>query len=256
MVNVLSNLELVDIEFIDVHEKCEPKRLTKTVQTIQDDGFIKNSVLAIKIDNRYLIIDGTHRTSALKTLGCRRIPIQVIDPKELKIEYWSHLVPEGNWLESLRQDHTLIWTEEQKEACPIAVLINSIGEKNYLYLNDQIPSISESPLDVWHKIVGMYSEVYNVKRVMQSEEILPDPGHVMLHYPAYDLKQIRDMVALGKAIPSGVTRFIVNGRLLNLNIPLHLLTSPVPQQEDWDRLHEQWGKNLRYYSESVYLCEM
>ncbi|MDT2247626.1 ParB N-terminal domain-containing protein [Paenibacillus larvae] len=95
MVNVLSNLELVDIEFIDVHEKCEPKRLTKTVQTIQDDGFIKNSVLAIKIDNRYLIIDGTHRTSALKTLGCRRIPIQVVDPKELKIEYWSHLVPEG-----------------------------------------------------------------------------------------------------------------------------------------------------------------
>ncbi|MDT2237021.1 ParB N-terminal domain-containing protein [Paenibacillus larvae] len=115
MVNVLSNLELVDIEFIDVHEKCEPKRLTKTVQTIQDDGFIKNSVLAIKIDNRYLIIDGTHRTSALKTLGCRRIPIQVVDPKELKIEYWSHLVPEGNWLESLRQDHTLIWTEEQKK---------------------------------------------------------------------------------------------------------------------------------------------
>lgn len=57
-------------------------------------------------------------------------------------------------------------------------------------------------------------------------------------------------------MPAGVTRYMVNGGLLNLQIPLKLLLESQFVQEEWDQYREQWADSLRLYSEPVYLCEV
>lgn len=59
----------------------------------------------------------------------------------------------------------------------------------------------------------------------------------------------------GRVLPAGVTRFQINGRLLNLKIPLHLLHRDSDVSE-WERLRHVWRRSLRLYTEQVYLCEI
>lgn len=56
-------------------------------------------------------------------------------------------------------------------------------------------------------------------------------------------------------MPAGVTRFIIDNRLLNLGIPLSLLLDKEFNDKLWDKLIHQWNKSLRLYTTPVYVCE-
>lgn len=253
MTNILSTLMLVDSEQIIVHERFEPKRLRRTVQSIRKDGVVKNSIMAIQMDGQYFVIDGTHRVNALKQLGCRRVPVQVVDQNQYKLEFWSHLVLYGEWIERLRNHPELIWKTDCEMGQPIASLVDNLGKTHYLFHREKSSVLDY--LDAWHEIVSSYSETQDVIRLAESEGSVPEKGYVLLRFPKYDFKQIRDIVNQGKIIPAGITRFIVDGRLLNLNIPLQLLISKKVDEKEWENLRTYWSHHLRYYSESVYLCE-
>ncbi|MFC4766592.1 ParB N-terminal domain-containing protein [Effusibacillus consociatus] len=255
MVDVSSKLQLVDIDQICLHEAHEPSRLVDTCEAIEEEGVLRHPPLAVLMrDGRYLILDGAHRTCALQNLGCRRIPVQVVEQDEFLLEAWVHLVPIGPWLGQLRDDSSLNWVTHISNGWPIAQLVEQDGQTYFLH-----PKGSEDDafvrLDAWHRVVEAYSKEYPVQRMPESSNPPPEAGKVILRYPACSLSELEELVMAGRVLPAGVTRFVVSGRLLNLRIPLHLLTDPLSPGE-WERLCARWSESLRLYSEAVYYCEV
>ncbi len=68
---------LLPIRDLKTHETAEPERVRRVMRQIQSTGIVKK---AIAVDAKSLVVlDGVHRLSALKALGCARVPAWLID---------------------------------------------------------------------------------------------------------------------------------------------------------------------------------
>jgi len=68
---------LVELEKLRPHEQTQPGLLARVLADIRRDGCIRRPVL---VESKHLVIlDGHHRYEALKVLGCRRVPVYLVD---------------------------------------------------------------------------------------------------------------------------------------------------------------------------------
>ncbi|MFD2171874.1 ParB N-terminal domain-containing protein [Tumebacillus lipolyticus] len=256
MYDVVSDLKVVDIDQICLHETHECVRLEKTCQSILTEGVLRNPPLAAQMrDGRYLILDGAHRTCSLQKLGCLRSVVQLVNADFFQLEAWHHVVPDGAWLQELLTDPDLRIEAIPLSAPAVASLVNGEGKELFFYAAKEVNDPS-ARLRAWHRVVTSYSQNYAVKRVACGEVERPEAGSVLMRYPATTLEELDALVSCGQVMPAGVTRCIVQGRMLNLRVPLDLLTAPVFQEEVWAELCDRWKRSLRLYSEAVYLCEV
>ena len=80
---------MVDIVFIRIeelreHEEIRPDYLEELKNEILSDGMLK---MPIAVDrSTYIILDGHHRLHALKKIGCKKIPVILVDYQLPEIE--------------------------------------------------------------------------------------------------------------------------------------------------------------------------
>jgi len=80
---------MVDIVFIRIeelreHEEIRPDYLEELKNEILSDGILK---MPIAVDrSTYIILDGHHRLHALKKIGCKKIPVILVDYQLPEIE--------------------------------------------------------------------------------------------------------------------------------------------------------------------------
>jgi len=68
---------IVEIETLRSHEQVRPALLARLVDQIRSEGCVRKPIL---VESRHsVILDGHHRYEALKRLGCRKIPVYVVD---------------------------------------------------------------------------------------------------------------------------------------------------------------------------------
>lgn len=255
MIHVLSSLQVADSDQICLHEEHEPGRLQDTCRAMTEQGVLLHPPLAKRMqDGRYLILDGAHRSAAMRQIGCRYLPVQVVDDSQYQLTAWDHLVPIGSWLYGLLHDAAFYWQGEQLDRQQLAEIVYPNGKRLYVYPAD---SELDTPatLRLWQRIVRAYSSKYAVKRIPQGLADLPDEGMVRLCYPVCPIERIEAIVAAGQAMPAGVTRFLISGRLLNLRIPLSLFTGSRFDGQEWENYLRHWESSLRLYAEAVYLNE-
>ncbi|TCP55764.1 hypothetical protein EV586_103418 [Tumebacillus sp. BK434] len=276
MYDAISQLKVVDIDQLCLHETHECVRLDKTCQAILVEGVLRNPPLAAKMkDGRYLILDGAHRTCSLQKLGCLRSVVQVVHDDYFQLESWHHIVPTGAWVDQLLEDPLLriecaplqIAAPAAPAASlasgsaafsavqPVATLVVATGTEHFIYPATDVDDPS-ARLNAWHQIVTSYCRDHSVQRIAAGEVAVPSHGQVLLRYPATTVEELDALVTANQVMPAGVTRCIVQGRLLNLRVPLDLLTAPDFQADVWAGLCDRWKQSLRLYSEAVYLCEV
>lgn len=71
------NLLLLDPRLLRPHEETDTVRLRKVRQAIDEEGVLRFPIVADK--QTLTILDGHHRVEALKSLGCRFVPVQLLD---------------------------------------------------------------------------------------------------------------------------------------------------------------------------------
>jgi hypothetical protein len=82
-------MNVVDIVFIRIeelreHEEIRPDYLEELKNEILSDGMLK---MPIAVDrSTYIILDGHHRLHALKRIGCKKIPVVLVDYQSPEIE--------------------------------------------------------------------------------------------------------------------------------------------------------------------------
>jgi hypothetical protein len=126
------------------------------------------------------------------------------------------------------------------------------------------PAPGMSRLDAINRFVETYMEAGLVSRTLSRDvEALrhefPDLKAVVF-FSEYEVEQVLQVARAGKVLPAGITRFIIPGRVLRLNIDLEYLKSSdsLRQKNRWlsHLLVDKLANNrIRYYAEPVYLLD-
>lgn len=83
---------IIEIRRLHGHEQIRPALLDELTEQIREDGVLKRPVLVAERD--FVILDGHHRVEALRALGCKRIPVYLVD-------YESEIVMLGTWPDAI-----------------------------------------------------------------------------------------------------------------------------------------------------------
>src|SRR5512135_401724 len=92
----LPDLRIVSVSDLVLHEEYDAQRSQLMTAHLQSDGILKNPpvVAPINGDQRYVVLDGANRVTALQLLGFSHSLVQVVncEDQDLILDSWYHLV--------------------------------------------------------------------------------------------------------------------------------------------------------------------
>jgi L-serine kinase (ATP) / ParB family transcriptional regulator, heme-responsive regulator len=253
LIGALKNLRLIALESLLLHEAHDEARLARLAERVQAEGMQRNPVIVAPHGDSYLVLDGAHRFSTLKELGCRLILVQVADMPD-EVESWGHLLDER----SVRQmpDSPQVEPVGTPENGYLAELEFAGGEK--LWLTARGDDISSVARTLW-ELQDVYPDGNLVQRVAASEPVEVPEEKALVRYRRFASRELMDLIAAGEVLPAGITRFVVSERILNVCLPLvHLKGGDLEErnQELREFVEDLQRQNrIRRYNEPVILFE-
>lgn len=272
------DLRVVETGAVVPHEHYHALRVAGLAERLQTEGTLINPPIVAQRGDRYVVLDGATRATAMRQLGYSHIIVQVVDIEadEIQLTSWKHVVYGGSCDALL----ALLQVVDGVELVPVAgdVLRDRGGLRAlaHLIVPDQrryVVALSRGNgtqenhgdwLDVLNAVVGMYGEWGNVERTLSMDVAklasqFPSMA-ALVSFPRFSLPTILSLAAQGRTVPAGITRFVIPGRILRLNAPLAKLASDesLADKQRWlDALLREklLARRVRYYEEPVVLLD-
>lgn len=266
-------LRVVRTEDVVPHESIDPKRVERLKNRLESAATLKNPPIVSQLeDGRYMVLDGATRTSALKALGLPHMIVQVSSEEVgLKLHTWFHIVKNIDPDELLEiianvpnctlKASTVERADEDMFEYGAICYIHFVDGRVFLV---GVP-MGFNRLTVMNELTEAYIDVANVERTLEKDlhtlrVDIPETSALVV-FPEFTVGQVMGFTQSGRYFPAGITRFLINGRILRLNAPLDLLRNPTMSlQEKNTELNNILSKKLqdseiRFYDESVYLLD-
>jgi hypothetical protein len=271
-------LRLVPTSRVRFHEHAERRRTERLMERIREDAQLRNPPIVAEMeDGNYLLLDGANRLSAFLALGYSHIPVQVVDygDKSVQLKGWHHLLLDGGTLR-LREVYAALPGVVVKAVAQaqLAHLLELRQVYAVLVENESswwglFPGQSAAEIEVHHRIrvlesvVGAYEGQSRLERVKladyeQLPQVIQSVRHQACLFPVLRKEELLHLAAEGTLIPTGLTRHIIPGRALGINLDLAFLSPPSSEadklahfQRFVDRLSME-GR-IRFYEESVFI---
>lgn len=271
-------LSIVPLDSVLLHEEIEQNRVSRLVEHLRSDRILKNPPIVTEVRapnewTRYVVLDGASRTTALRDMQCRDIMVQIVDyhSPELRLESWNHLLlditPDALRREIDELDCVGLVEMDRDSARAALDKREVIG---YFLFSDgrvmglRCPSDQVSQANALNAVVQCYEGKTMMYRVSTTDlEQLAAEHHrigAVMVFPKYRPEEIIRLALNGAKVPMGITRHIIPGRALRVNIPLEILESDKPLEEKNAWLDE-WIKDkirtrqVRFYQEAVFLFD-
>ena len=267
-------LRIVPLDAVLLHEQIEQDRANQLYARFQGDWFLKNPPIVSPFANKYILLDGATRCTALKRVGCRDVVVQIVDydAPGLKLETWNHLLvdlPVSEFLQTLQRVPGLsLQATTENHANALLVHRQSLGT---LLLADGRAFALQTGLATLHDqvqllnhIVAAYEgrgELYRVTHANLTQLVIEYARwSALIVFPRYHPDEIRQLALNGNKLPTGITRHIIPGRAMRINIPLDVLQSDDPIEKknqwlaEWIALKRR-ERHVRYYHEPVFLFD-
>ena len=280
----LFELRFVHLEDLVYHETCDFKRTQRLAEEIKRDGHLKNPVLVGYIsteeegkadqgkDERWLVLDGVNRVSALKLLNIPDVLVQSVNYEDERIilSSWNHLIFGAKKEEIIEKIKDL---NLEVSPCPLNWRKEALKHQktiSYFLFRDMsgivVNNGSFKPEDRVRNLCQLLA-TYNGR----SEICYLDSENHLLsvfdHFknssainliPRFERKEILDLVQKDVLLPFGLTRFIVPNRVLGLEVSCSVLCASTPLSEKNSFLKELLAyriktKKAKFYQESVTL---
>ena len=268
-------LRIVRLGDVLLHEQIEKNRVERLVQRLEADQFLKNPPSVTEHNAKYILLDGATRVTALRRIGCRDVIVQIVDyaAPGMVLETWNHMLldaPVDELFRSLRALPGLLVEQTTASAANVALdrrdaigaLLLGDGQAYALRLAND--GTLENQAHMLNQVVAAYEgrgEMYRVAHT-DVERLLAEHGRLsaLFVFPRYRPDEIRRLALNGAKLPMGVTRHIIPGRALRINIPLDVLRrdEPLEQKNAW---LDEWMKSkmrerhVRFYQEPVFLFD-
>jgi len=265
------SLLVVPLDQVFPHEHVDPKRVARLAKRLETDGLLVNPPVVVQADEKFVVLDGASRITALKELGYPHAIVQLVtDVEEIELRTWNHVIcgAEPGHLVAMLDNLPEVSTIESD---PDKILDDmlELGGLCYIHTIDGKvfiiqPAAGINHLEALNKLTNTYIENYQVLRTIKEEieELQQEHSDLaaLVVFPEYTVEQVLQIAKVGRVLPAGITRFIIPGRVLRLNAELSLLKSDKSVEEKNKWLYElvtekQAGSRIRYYKEPVYLLD-
>lgn len=271
----MPDLRVVPVAELLLHEQHDQQRSDPLLQRLQNDGVLKNPPIVAPVDGeqRYVVLDGANRVTAMQALGIGHIAVQVVDYEdaELILDTWHHLVKGigAEHFKGMLQAVQGVKTELADAAHARALLARREILAFVEYLNGEIWTLHASG-DLHQRsqrlndIVDLYRVQGRIFRANTNHlpSLLPfyDDVAALVVFPRFAPAEIIDLARVGACLPAGITRHVIPRRALRINLPLTVLSSAasLPEKNAWlvDWLRQKMAsKTVRYYHESTFLFD-
>lgn len=270
-------LAVVNVKELHCHEETSSEFVDRLMKRIKGDQMVKHPVLVDK--GTLTILDGTHRFMALKKLGCRWMPVCLMNYRNpaIRVDCWYRTITSlksDKQLFSILKRLKLSLTPVTKEKAENAV---RRGETPAAILTRQISFIIASkPLTLWQKYQlikkienalkksgALVSYKYPREAKLDLERKLVD---AIIVVPPIDKESVIKAALTGKIFTQKATRHIIPARILNLFIPLITLKMRDLTKVNVQLMELLRGKKPRFlpagstvggrtYEEEVYVFE-
>lgn len=268
-------LRIVRLDGVLLHEQIEKNRVERLVKRLEEDQFLKNPPIVTQHNANYILLDGATRATALGRIGCRDVIVQIVDyaAPGMGLETWNHMLldaPVDELFRLLRALPGLLVEQTSVSAAnaaldqreTIGTLLLGDGQTYTLRLAND--GKLENQAYMLNHVVAAYEghgEMYRVAHT-DVERLLAEHGRLsaLFIFPRYRPDEIRRLALNGAKLPMGLTRHIIPGRALRINIPLDVLRrdESLEKKNAW---LDEWMKarmrerHVRFYQEPVFLFD-
>lgn len=239
------------------HEEVDPLRVRRLEERITAEGIQVNPMVCVEADGKLVVLDGATRTEAMRALGLEHAVVQVVEPGEVQLETWHHVVRQCAPSELVQRidSHPDLVLEEEGGAPRLHL---SSGSKRSVAGKGITSNATLSSL------VASYTGTWPVNRVTEPEigaagSMFQDWAAVV-ELPTLGVDDVM-RAALGEdLLPAGITRFLIPGRALRLNFDLSILQdrgTAAAKQGRLDELieHRSRAGRVRRYEETVFIYD-
>ena len=273
----IPQLIILPADSLILHEEVDSRRVEPLVERLQMDGFLKNPPIAAPIDcpvgcqGRHVILDGANRTTALWILKAPHQLVQAVDYNEVELDTWGHLVtgiPQQVFAQTLADTGLGLEPTSRDEArrqLARRKIVASITDPAGKVLTLQTSGALASESEVLRRLTSAYkgrSVFHRVKSDHMADLLaLYDDVTALIRFPSYVPEEIMHLADDGYKLPTGITRHIIHGRALRVNVPLALLMDEERTTEEKNEWLRNWSKQklarreIRYYQESTFLFD-
>lgn len=272
----IPDLRIVPIDQLVLHETLDTHRLESMIEALQRDERLHNPPIVSPLPDipNFVVLDGANRVTALTRMGYPHILVQVVDYEgdDVDLRVWYHVVcgVEGSYLtgllaniEGLRTDSADLFTArtalDRREI--MAYLVCSDGDVKLLSGGESLGD----RITVLNALVDTYRGEAYIYRTDTDllDQVLPfyDAVAAIVVFPRHTPVEIMALAREGRLLPTGITRHVVPGRALHVNLSLSLLADTTQSLELKNHWLERWIKErlgkrgIRFYQESTFLFD-
>lgn len=271
----MPQLKIIPTRDLLEHERHDDQRTDPLIDRIQESGVLRNPPIVAPLQDgsqRFMILDGANRVTALRKLDYDHIVVQIVNPDDsgLKLYNWNHVVWDFDASELLAkikqlQDVSLIQGDHN--------ISTSSAEQNlakfetaqgFMYTICSSAQDLENRVSLLNAIVDLYQPRASLDRTSEWSVVRLKSAYQnlcgLVIFPKFEIKQVLNLAGQGCLLPTGITRFAVSPRVLHLNYPLEAMagqgtTDSKNQYLEKFLQHRIANKGVRYYSEATYLFD-
>ena len=267
------DLRIVPVADLLLHERVDLERVTRLIDRLSADGILKNPPIVASLpgSDRFLLLDGANRVSAIQNLDIAHLIVQVepFENENLEIRHWNHVVRDIEARELLRLAREIPGVtvregrpeDSTKEEGFLASVTTGEDRSLHLFARGSLAERVEhlhAVVDVYYRGEARMDRV-NHADVAALKQHHPHFG-ALVSFPDFAKAEVRAVAEGGHLLPSGVTRILVPRRVLGFNLRLPLLKSNLPLEEKrrWlaeEMRHKVAEHKVRYYQEPTFVFD-
>lgn len=265
----LPDLAFVPAEDVLLHEECDPDRVARLRDRLRSEGILKNPPVAAPVGGRVVVLDGANRTEALRALGAPTILLQRVDYTDPSVELgtWRHLItdPVPDAEERIRRGLPMepLPPEEAAEAARRGRILAFVWVHGRCFALPRGTTLTEDAARL-RALVSAYKGTVRIYRVLEEDpvDLARAYGRVgmLVVFCDFTKAEILTIARDGAKLPTGITRHVIPGRALRVNVPLgRMLGGESPGAlntwlEGWVRA-KLLNHEVRYYAEPTFLFD-
>lgn len=264
------DIRVVPIDHCLLHEQTDDARVARLAARLKTDGMLRNPPVLGRHDgvDALIVLDGATRVTASRLLGLPYVVAQVVDYDDdaIQLHTWSHVLS-GLALDALRaalQDEPALVAR----ACTPYEAENALAHREtlaYLAGGDGRCFALGHSADVITRAAALrrlfagYAGRAMITRVPPADwavRLDEQNDSVAVVYPTYTKRDIVALAQAGAVLPAGISRHVIPGRALRINVPID--GTPLEEKQawldTWLREHRA-GHGVRYYAEPTFLFD-
>jgi hypothetical protein len=234
---LLPELQLALLERCVLHETIDPQRVSRLAARIASDDVLRSPlIVAPYVEHNYLLVlDGATRTTALRQLGYQTAPVQIVNyaDEQVKLHSWVHLLQQMSaptLMQTLHQIDGLVVEPTDPEMIQRAlheqtlhcVVVDNSGNAWAVGGGKSLADRAR----LLNAIFDCYVGRTTVQRLPDDEPLTVDDlpeGTAAIFFAPITKQELLELTSAGEVVPAGITRHIIPGRVLQLDVPLAAL---------------------------------